>query len=508
MTRKKNKSRTPAAQQVRAETATRQLPQIKRKKVNVTGTRGFVAGEINRLTSDMGSSYSLNQDIKFNLSVMRARSRDLALNNSYARRYFKLLKSNVVGPDGFNLSVQGLDLNGVFDPISKSIETHFWRWAMPANCTVTGHIDFAKVQELLIESVARDGEALVILRRGNDFGPYKFQLQVLDADHLDETFDSTASNGNRIVQGVEINEYAKPVAYWIWKNNPADAMVVSQGNERIRIDAQDMIHIFDPERASQVRGYPWMSSAIRALHDIEQFRESVLENARVATDNQVYFKQETNADAFEDEIDDLGYVELDSEKAARSVLPRGWSVEQLDWSQPTTSFGEFQKSILRGAAAGLGISYNTFGADLESVNYSSARFGSLEDQSNYKSIQKWFVNIFLRRVYEEWLSMQMLTNAWGLNIGMDKFNKFANVSYRGRSFGSVDPQKDANSDIALLKAGLTSWTSVIEKRGGVAEEVFLQIQADKQKMQELGITPEVLLQQDLTQSQIASTGAA
>mgnify|MGYP000961162761 CR=1 FL=1 len=486
MKRKNNKSRAPA-------TATRQAPRPNVRKPVVQGTRGFLAGEINRLTNDIDLSFSVNQDIQAALSVMRARSRSAARNNPYARRYLDLLRSNIVGPDGVALSVQGMrQTQGggeEIDPISSTIEKHFWNWSSPATCTVQGRIDFAKVQELVIEQIARDGEILIRFCRGPRFGKYNFALQILDADHLDENFNSTATNGNRILQSVEVDEYGKPVAYWIWRNNPADTMILAQGNERIRVPAEDMLHIFDPEQASQVRGYPWMASALVALSHIEKFKESVLINARVASDRQVYYQQDQNADAYEDEIDDMGYVELEARPGEHSVLPRGWSVVQTDWAQPTTTLDDFQKSILRSASAGLGISYNTFGADLENVNYSSARFGALEDQSNYRSIQRWFVNAFIKLVYEEFLRVQLLTNTWGLNIPVDRFEKFANVQYRTKTFGSVDPVKDITADINALKAGITSQSAVIEKHGGDPEAVFRQIAADKAKMDSLGITP-------------------
>lgn len=123
------------------------------------------------------------------------------------------------------------------------------------------------------------------------------------------------------------------------------------------------------------------------------------------------------------------------------------------------------------------------------MNYSSARFGGLEEQAQYKSMQYFFINSFVRPIYEEWLKIQLLTNSWGLNISANKFDKFANVNYRPRSFGTVDPVKDINADIAALKNSLTSYSAIIEKRGGDPEAVFRQIAKDRQMMESLGITP-------------------
>jgi capsid protein len=126
---------------------------------------------------------------------------------------------------------------------------------------------------------------------------------------------------------------------------------------------------------------------------------------------------------------------------------------------------------------------------MESINYSSARFESLESQAYYRSLQQWFINAFVKKIWENWLEMQLLTNNWGLNIPASKYNKFNNVRYTPRSWQSIDPSKDSRADQVLLANGLTSHSDVIKKLGRDPEEVFLQIAADKKRMEELDITP-------------------
>lgn len=454
--------------------------------------RSFLAALRDRFTDDWNEIQSLNVSIKDGLETLRGRSRDLAVNNEYARRYFKLLKTNVIGPDGIQISVQARNLDGSLDPISDRIETEFWKWAHdPRNCSVTGKLSLVKIEELLIETIARDGEALVLPRRGPEFGPYNFQVQLLDIDHLDVNFNSTATNGNRIVQSVELDNFDRPVAYWIWQRNPSETTLAApQHNQRIRVPASDLWHIFDPERASQVRGFPWIAPAALALQHIAKFRESTLIAARVSANRQVFFSQGEGETFDDDNLDDEGNLSFESKPGTQEVLPRGWDVKTVDWAAPTEKLGDFQKHVLRGAAAGLGVSYNALANDLESVNYSSARFGALEEHALYRSTQTFFINAFVRPVYEEWLQIQLLTNTWGLNIPPSRFEKFrVNVQYRPRSWSSVDPVKDTNADRLMIEAGLTSWSDVISKSGKDPEEVFNQIAKDKEKMAELGITP-------------------
>lgn len=458
--------------------------------------RAFNAAMFNRITSDWATADSINLDLQQGLRNLRGRSRDLSINNEFARRYLRLIKTNVIGSEGVQISIQAMNIDGSLDPMSDAIETHFAKWGRPENCTVTGKMDWIKAQNLVLETTARDGECLVWMRRGLQFGKYSFQLQILDADHLDENYNDTAANGNQIVQGVELNDFGRPVAYFLFRKNPADRGLQSiTVNDRVRVDANDLLHIFDQERASQVRGFPWLTAAMTALHHVGKYREAELINARLASSKQVYYKQqdEVGFTGDDDAVDDEGNITFESNPGSHEILPRGWSIEKIDWSSPNQSLGEFQKTVLRGAAAGLGVSYNSLASDLESVNYSSARFGGLEDQAAFRTLQKWFINAFIKPVYEEWLQIQLLSNHWGLNIPTSKFDKFNTVRFVPRSWQSVDEYKDTNADVLQLKNSLTSWHDVISKRGKDPEEVFVQIAKDKERMTALGITPAEML---------------
>lgn len=461
-------------------------PTSRKHSQNEMTQRSFAAAVRNRVTNDFGEIQNLNISIKQGLNVLRARSRDLCAQNEYATRYMTLITNNVIGPDGIQLSVNAVNPDGSYDSMSDRVEQKYYDWTKAKNCDVTGRLDFTQLSALVLESTARDGECLVIIRRGLEFGAYGIQLQVITSDHLDENYNDIGANGNQIVQSVEVNKYGKPVAYHVWSNNPTDQY--GRANERIRIDAKDIIHVYSPESASQMRGYPWLTPAMLSLQHLVKFREAVLVNARLSAIKQTYFKQGENVGYSDDEIDDYGNVSQYATPGENSILPRGWDVVTSDWKAPTDTLGNFQKEILRGVAASLSVSYNALAADAESVSYSSARFSALDDQSHYRVLQSWFVGIFSQRVYEEWLEMQLLLDTWGLNIPAQKFEKFAQVTYRPRGFSSVDPVKDLNGEVIALENNLTSYTDVITKLGRDPETIFAQIAKDKVMMEKYGIT--------------------
>jgi len=67
-------------------------------KTKKTGRRNFNAAQSNRLTSAwITSPISINQSLRGNLRKLRERSRDAARNDPYAKKYFSLVRSNVIG---------------------------------------------------------------------------------------------------------------------------------------------------------------------------------------------------------------------------------------------------------------------------------------------------------------------------------------------------------------------------------------------------------------------------
>lgn len=114
------------------------------------------------------------------LGRMRARSRDLSRNNDYARRYFNLLKINVVGHQGIRLQVRSQDAKGNVDTgANKLIEAGWQEWGKAGSCTTCGTLSWIDAINLALESTARDGEILVRMVTSWDFNKFQFALQFI-----------------------------------------------------------------------------------------------------------------------------------------------------------------------------------------------------------------------------------------------------------------------------------------------------------------------------------------
>ncbi len=76
-----------------------------------------------------------------------------------------------------------------------------------------------------------------------------FQLQFLEADHLDENKNNVyKATGNRIKMGVEVDKYDRPVAYHLYKDHPYDRVYLAQA-QHIRVHDDGLIRAYLPTSA-------------------------------------------------------------------------------------------------------------------------------------------------------------------------------------------------------------------------------------------------------------------
>ena len=103
-------------------------------------------------------------------------------------------------------------------------------------------------------------------------------------------------------------------------------------------------------------------------------------------------------------------------------------------------------------------------------------------------MQKFMSEHLLEPIYLRWLEMSITNN--NLNLPMTKFDKFTRVRFVGKGFSWIDPQREANANVLLLKNGLISVQDVQANYGRDAEDLYSQLQAEKNLRNNFEITTE------------------
>jgi len=444
--------------------------------------RYYGASNSNLFATWQTVNYAADAIIKKDLKALRARARELVRNNSHATKYIRLLQQNIIG-NGIRLQNKAKDNNGSFDTFANSeIERKWSDFCARGNCEVTQSLDMVEVCKLVIATVATDGE--VFIRKVRKYkNSHNFALQIIEADHLDEQYNDQSKN---IVMGVEKDKYGKPIAYHLYKYNPNDLQNINR--ERVRIAADEIIHLYRKDRTSQSRGVTWLAPVMTDLKMYNGFAEAALVEKRLTASKMGFYKRPQGEEYYGDDVDENGNVINEATPGQFEILPDGWDFQSFDPKSGNDNFVDFGKAILRNIASGLGVSYNSLANDLEGVNYSSIRAGLIDERDGYKSLQRWFIEHFMKPIFKDWLEMQLLTQ--NINLPFAKFDKFNAPLFIPRSFAWVDPLKDNQANALAIKEGLKTATQVASEQGSDIEELYQQLAYEKELRKKYGITTE------------------
>ena len=468
--------------------------------------RNYLGNQVSSLLSDfLSPATSADTEIRAAIRRLRDRSRQLARNNPYAKRALQVYRTMIVGHEGLTFQSRARNLplvNGRPDPNTAQgpldqvgnarIERAWKEWSQLGNCEVSGKLSWVDVQQLVIESVQRDGEVLVKLVRDKSL-PFGFGLQVLEGDYLDEQYDTTLANGNRIIMGVELNRFHRPVAYhlFVGPDHPLDYGTVGgyhHGMRRVRVPAEELLHIYLPERSQQTRGVPAFAAVMESMHQLQGYLQAEVVAARLGA-AKMGFLQSPEGDGFdgEDTLDDYQPI-MDASPGSIQQLPAGVNFQAWDPTHPTTAFKDFHSSVLRSIASGLGISYAELSNDLTDVNYSSIRQGAISERDHYRMLQNFLITHLAKPVHREWHKVQVLSGRfdWSMDKAEAKFISAA--EFRGRGFAWVDPAKEINAAVDAVQSGFMSLSDVQLQYGRDPEEVFAQIQQDLEMAERYGLT--------------------
>lgn len=435
------------------------------------------------------SMMSADSELMNVLPILRGRARALARNSAVAKRYIQLMQDNIVGSAGFTFRSRAKNLNGKLDDrANNDLEKAWVVWTKTP--TRLPSYPFRQVTNTIVAAYCTDGEVFIQKKVGKQY-THGFSIRVIEADMVDESMNTLAMNGNRVIMGVEIDADDVPVAYHMYVNHPGDFRSFAGNTMRIRVPASEIIHVFKRARPGQTRGEPPMCAILTTVQMLDGYREAEVTNRRIASAMMGFFTtpaaEKNDITALADTEDaDTGTLEMDVEPGTFKSLPPGMILDQFEPKTSPTEYASFEKQMHRDISMGLGPSYNSMAMDLEGVSYSSIRQGALEDRDFYRSMQQFFIESFAAPVCKAWLAMVL--DFGFVDLPATRFEKFdSGCSFAGRGWSWVDPLKEVNALKEGRAQGVVSLTQVSDEQGTDVETTLDQIQAENQMMTERGI---------------------
>jgi lambda family phage portal protein len=410
-----------------------------------------------------------------------ARARELVVTNGYAANACEAFAANLVG-DGIKPSSL-IEDSGLRDQVQK-----LWlAWTDEADAD--GLTDFYGLQAMVAREMFVAGECFVRLRprRAEDGLLVPFQLQLLQSEMLPFEKTETDANGNRIRCGIEFDLIGRRVAYHFRRRHPGDSTDLRVAvPETVRVPAEDVLHIYRPLDAGQIRGLPHVAPAMVRLFLLDQYDDAELDRKKTAA----MFAGFITKTAPEDPMMGEGEADLDG-VAIASLEPGTMQVllpgEDVKFSSPADVGGgyeAFQYRTLLAVSASLGLPYHLVTGDVRQANYSSLRAELVEFRRRVQQLQHGVIaHQLCRPVWARWLEMAQLAGRLDL---ADPVAARA-VQWIPPRWDWVDPLKDIQAQILAMEAGITSRRKVVEGTGYDVEEVDRENAVDAKRAADLGL---------------------
>lgn len=473
--------------------------------------RMYQGAMISRLTSDwLATQTSADAEIRTSLRKLRDRSREMVRNNPYAKQAKRTTQINVIGT-GVQLQSQVMMVRGNRrdDRINKLIEAKWRLWCRKEHCDVAGRYSFHDLEWLAVGALPESGEALFRIVR-QPFGGSKIPLalQMLEADMLDEEYQgATVAAGNEWRNGVEVNEWGRPVRYALLTRHPGDYWFQNskQRNEKhVFLPADDVIHLFLPERPGQNRGVPWFHAVMADAHQLQGYEEAAVIRARAGA-SLMGFITNNEGELMADAVDN-GQRITEFEPGTFRYLAPGESVTVPNIDAPDQQFEMFVRNKVRRFASGFGCSYETLSRDFSETNYSSSRLSLLEDREHWRVVQNYLIENLHMRVFREWLNLAVLSGELPLGDYELRPERYDNPRWLTRGWSWVDPLKEVKAYREAEMAGYMTKAEIIANTGGGDyDDNVVELAREQQIAQDVGLRLDLDILKDAAPSPVAAT---
>jgi lambda family phage portal protein len=465
-----------------------------------TGQRMYAAARNTRSSTGFGSSGNSSADAEISLSLtqLRARSRQMVRDSSYAKRARTVIVDNVIGSGiGMQAQVKTSRDGELFGRVNDDIERVWREWACAEHSHTGGVLHFNDLERAAMGQVVDAGEAFIrIHRRAFGGSAVPLALELVEAERLahDIVQPGAIIENASMRMGIEVDDFNRPLAYWIRQRHPGDIRAQAGITDRYeRVPAADILHIYIADRWPQTRGEPWMHTVLRKIDEMNEYTSLEVQAARGSA---AYFATiETPAAESpgpNDEEEDTGAKVMDLEPMTVQELAPGEKLEFHTPNRPNDGLDQFMRAMLREVASGLGVSYESLSRDYSQSNYSSSRLSLLDDRDRWRTLQQWWIRKFRHPLHKAWLHQAVMARAIE-SVQVQSFaldmERFEAVLFKPRGWQWIDPAKDVAAFKEARRSAFISTSEIIRQTGGGAdvEDVIAEIQREDAMFEAAGI---------------------
>lgn len=424
------------------------------------------------------------------LSTLRNRMRDLDRNDPWTQKLGTVFATNIVSTG--------------FTPLCKSPDSEFATACMELWPDFVEDADASGMTTLhglvwqATLAIFMSGEVLFQQLNNNDPDlAVPLQYQLLEPDYLDHTYSMPLNNGRRILQGIELDENGKRLAYHIHAYHPGETFLGNGSSERIVVPADQMLHSFRSRRPGQVRGYPLYSSALMRAMDVAEYDEAELTRKKIGAMMMLFIKQQMTEGGIGDILQAQTETGADGKRQTISEIVSGMATylnpgEEVQFNEAIQIDGQYTPFLgeqHRAMAAAGDATYEQATGDLRGVNFSSIRAGLNEIQRNYETIQHHvIVPQIYRPIWRRFIERAILAGRIKPPSDfMTNRHKHMRVDWLPPGWAYVNPVDEENAALMAIRNGTASRQQIVGKRGYDVRQIDQEQSEDNARADKLGL---------------------
>ncbi len=425
--------------------------------------RNYDAGSYDRLNAGwVAYNQSAEQTDRYSRDTIRARARDLERNSDMANSVIGAYRRNVVGR-GWTLQARTGS-----DSLNKQIEEAWKEWCKRKNCDVTETQSFNQMLRMAERRKKVDG-GMLFKKCYTSGGLVPFKLQALEVDELDTGRVSPHNTNCRVIGGIELNTFNKPVGYWI-RQYDTDGFGQM---DSVYVPAKNIIYYYTKDRPSQIREMSDLAPTITRVRDANEFMTAVSVKERIAACLAVFVKKIIpTTGGFARGMNSTGDNRPREDYEGKRISPgmikelnAGDEIQVVNPTGQATDAASYIKLQQRLIGAGQGLSYEATSRDMSQSNYSSARQGIIEDGQTYIEDIELLQEVILDEVYESFIISGVLSGVFNIPSFWENKQKYFKHEWVAPPKPWIDPVKEANATKIALQTGQKTYQQIAAENG-------------------------------------------
>lgn len=309
-------------------------------------------------------------------SVMRDRARDLVRNNPYAGRIITLWETALIG-GGWSFKAKAGRRNG--GSRGQRATDEFRSWAMdPRQCDYEGLLSFDGMVAKAVRAWKESGEVLIRMRMADGARMARLglriplQLQLLEADWLSDEKDGINAagtpEGGWTKRGIEYDASGTRINYWLYNQHPGEASMRVVSPQANRVPAEQIIHLFNPDRPGMTRGVTSLAPVMITLRDLDDYMDAQLLKQKISACMTGII---VDVDGASEQKSDVG------DRIEPGAMMRLGPGQDIRFSSPPNvgEIDQIMRTYLLRCSIGGNVPYELLTGDFQGTNFSAGRLG-------------------------------------------------------------------------------------------------------------------------------------